>query len=208
MASKDSSECSVSVTIELGHQASFLSVPSPEGFTHDWTVFVRGSEGSRLEYFVEKVIFRLHETFKDPVRALSESPFKVSECGYAGFILPIELYFKNKQPPKRIMFEYDLFLNAPGASPINNVRLEKLRFKNPTPEFKAKLLKAGGKVIEGSDVQGVSSHLSEKREKKRGPKPKHDKDPKMEKVKKKKKKSESLSSLSSLSDEDEDERPV
>lgn len=63
-----SSDCVVTVTIELGHQANFLKEPSPEGFTHDWTVFVRGYEGSRIEYFVEKVVFKLHKTFKSPVR--------------------------------------------------------------------------------------------------------------------------------------------
>ncbi|KAH9513199.1 hypothetical protein Btru_034361 [Bulinus truncatus] len=150
MAPKDSSDCVVTVTIELGHQAHFLREPSPEGFTHDWTVFVRGQEGSRLEAFVEKVVFRLHKTFKCPLRTISEPPYKVSESGYAGFLLPIEIHFKNKQSPRKIVFSYDLFLNAKDSPPINNVRIEKLKFQNPTPEFKAKLLKAGG-IEQGAD---------------------------------------------------------
>lgn len=214
MPSSKDRDCVVTVTIELGHQANFLEEPSIEGFTHDWTVFVRGFEGSKLEYFVEKVIFRLHKTFKMPTRVISEPPFRVTESGYAGFILPIEIHFKNKQQPRRINFEYDLFLNLKPASPVNNVRYEKLKFQNPTPEFKMKLLKAGG-VEQGVDrvpqpFSELFGHPSKtKTEKKRGPKP--SKDSSKEKVKKKKKKelsrADSLSSLSPSSDEDEDKSP-
>ena len=76
--------------------------------------------------------------------AISVPPFKVTECGYAGFTLPIEIYFKNKQPPRKISFEYDLFLNGLDAPAISFTRHEKLNFTNPTPEFKTKLIKAGG----------------------------------------------------------------
>ncbi|MGH0149412.1 UNVERIFIED_CONTAM: hypothetical protein FKN15_015409 [Acipenser sinensis] len=48
-------------------------------------------------------------------RVCKDPPYKVEESGYAGFILPIEVYFKNK-----------------------------LTFNNPTEEFRKKLLKAGG----------------------------------------------------------------
>jgi hypothetical protein len=36
---------SVQVKIELGHRASQRENPSPDGYTHDWTVYVRGPEG-------------------------------------------------------------------------------------------------------------------------------------------------------------------
>ncbi|XP_059166891.1 protein AF-9-like [Physella acuta] len=211
MAPKETSDCVVTVTIELGHQANYLKEPSPEGFTHDWTVFVRGFEGSRIEAFVERVVFRLHKTFKLPLRTICEPPFKVTESGYAGFLLPIEIHFKNKQSPRKIVFSYDLFLNAKDSPPINNVRYEKLKFQNPTPEFKAKLLKAGG-VEQGSEsaAYSVPVPLAQyvKVDHKRSIKPPKDKE------KKKKKKSSllksaspshSLSSLSSLSPDDDEE---
>lgn len=71
-----------------------------------------------------------------------EPPYNVSESGYAGFELPIEVYFKNKEEPKKITFEYDLFLNMEDS--VSNTRREKLTFQNPSSEFKKKLLKAGG----------------------------------------------------------------
>ena len=59
---------SVQVKLELGHRAEIRTKPTPEGFTHDWTVFVRAPEGSNLQHFVQKVIFHLHESFAKPKR--------------------------------------------------------------------------------------------------------------------------------------------
>ncbi|XP_050403136.1 protein AF-9 isoform X2 [Patella vulgata] len=137
----------IQVTIELGHQASFKKKPSTEGYTHDWSVFVRGPEGSKIQHYVEKVVFQLHESFAKPKRVVKEPPYQVSESGYAGFNFPIIIYFRNKEIPKKISFDYDLFLNAENCPPINNVRYEKLTFKNPNEEFRQKLLKAGGQPM-------------------------------------------------------------
>ena len=58
----------VGVKIELGHKASCKKAPSPEGFTHDWVVFVRGPGSYDISHFVEKVVFYLHESFAKPKR--------------------------------------------------------------------------------------------------------------------------------------------
>uniref|UniRef100_A0A671N5T5 Protein AF-9-like n=2 Tax=Sinocyclocheilus anshuiensis TaxID=1608454 RepID=A0A671N5T5_9TELE len=107
-------------------------------------VFVRGPEQSNIQHFVEKVVFHLHESFPRPKRVCKDPPYKVEESGYAGFILPIEVYFKNKEEPKKVRFDYDLFLHLEGHPPVNHLRCEKLTFNNPTEEFRRKLLKAGG----------------------------------------------------------------
>ncbi|KAM9206637.1 protein AF-9 isoform 1-T1 [Dugong dugon] len=107
-------------------------------------VFVRGPEHSNIQHFVEKVVFHLHESFPRPKRVCKDPPYKVEESGYAGFILPIEVYFKNKEEPKKVRFDYDLFLHLEGHPPVNHLRCEKLTFNNPTEEFRRKLLKAGG----------------------------------------------------------------
>ncbi|XP_017282466.1 protein AF-9 isoform X1 [Kryptolebias marmoratus] len=134
----------VQVKLELGHRAQVRKKPTVEGFTHDWMVFVRGPEHSNIQYFVEKVVFHLHESFPKPKRVCKDPPYKVEESGYAGFILPIEVYFKNKEEPKKVRFDYDLFLHLEGHPPVNHLRCEKLTFNNPTEEFRKKLLKAGG----------------------------------------------------------------
>ncbi|XP_063321316.1 protein AF-9 isoform X2 [Pelmatolapia mariae] len=134
----------VQVKLELGHRAQVRKKPTVEGFTHDWMVFVRGSEHSNIQHFVEKVVFHLHESFPKPKRVCKDPPYKVEESGYAGFILPIEVYFRNKEEPKKVRFDYDLFLHLEGHPPVNHLRCEKLTFNNPTEEFRRKLLKAGG----------------------------------------------------------------
>ncbi|XP_078280120.1 protein ENL isoform X2 [Rhinoraja longicauda] len=117
-------------------------------------VFVRGPEQSDIQHFVEKVVFRLHESFPKPKRVCKEPPYKVEESGYAGFIMPIDVYFKNKEEPKKVCFTYDLFLNLEGNPPVNHLRCEKLTFNNPTKEFRRKLVKAGGVMVmpEGTDT--------------------------------------------------------
>ncbi|XP_058137982.1 protein ENL isoform X3 [Dasypus novemcinctus] len=137
-------QCTVQVKLELGHRAQLRKKPTTEGFTHDWMVFVRGPEQCEIQHFVEKVVFRLHDSFPKPKRVCKEPPYKVEESGYAGFIMPIEVHFKTKEEPRKVCFTYDLFLNLEGNPPVNHLRCEKLTFNNPTTEFRWKLLRAGG----------------------------------------------------------------
>ncbi|ESO92345.1 hypothetical protein LOTGIDRAFT_121028 [Lottia gigantea] len=132
----------IQVTIEFGHHATFRKKPSAEGYTHDWTVFVRGPEGSKIQHYVEKVVFQLHESFSKPKRVVKDPPYQVSESGYAGFNLPIVIYFRSKEKPKKLSFDYDLFLHADQCT--NHVHYEQLTFTNPNEEFRQKLLKACG----------------------------------------------------------------
>lgn len=61
-------QCTVQVKLELGHRAQLRKKPTTEGFTHDWMVFVRGPEQCDIQHFVERVVFRLHESFPKPKR--------------------------------------------------------------------------------------------------------------------------------------------
>ncbi|XP_028281828.1 protein ENL-like [Parambassis ranga] len=137
-------QCTVQVKLELGHRAQLREKVTSEGFTHDWMVFVQGPETGDIQHFVEKVVFCLHESFPKPKRVCKEPPYKVEESGSAGFLMPIEVYFKNKEQPKKVCFNYDLFLNLEGNPPVNHLRCENLTFNNPTKEFRRKLIKAGG----------------------------------------------------------------
>ncbi|XP_072373034.1 protein AF-9 isoform X1 [Scyliorhinus torazame] len=161
----------VQVKLELGHRAQVRKKPTVEGFTHDWMVFVRGPEHSNIQHFVEKVVFHLHDSFPRPKRVCKDPPYKVEESGYAGFIMPIEVYFKNKEEPKKVRFDYDLFLHLEGHPPVNHLRCEKLTFNNPTEEFRQKLLKAGGDPNKSSNSNSSSKpHKSTKEHKDKPPK--------------------------------------
>lgn len=53
-------------------------------------------------------------------------------------------YSSPQEEPRKVRFDYDLFLHLEGHPPVNHLRCEKLTFNNPTEEFRRKLLKAGG----------------------------------------------------------------
>lgn len=68
------------VKLELGHRAQLRKKPTTEGFTHDWMVFVRGPEQCEIQHFVEKVIFRLHDSFPKPKRGELPAAVPVLPC--------------------------------------------------------------------------------------------------------------------------------
>lgn len=63
---------SLTILLEIGHDASLKSKISPEGFTHDWEVFVKGQNSAEIHYYVERVVFHLHETFPKPKRGTAK----------------------------------------------------------------------------------------------------------------------------------------
>lgn len=144
---------SVRVQFEIGHEASVRTKKTPEGFTHDWEVFVRGADNTDIQCFVDKVVFHLHETFQKPRRVIKDPPYVVKESGYAGFVLPIDVYLKNKEEPKKISFQYDLQLQNSGP-PISRVLREPRVFQNPSEDFRRKLIRGGGVGVDTpSDIQ-------------------------------------------------------
>ncbi len=82
---------------------------------------------------------------------VKEPPFEVAESGYAGFVFPIEIYFKSKSEPRKIRFQYDLFLQLDNQPPVHHMRCEKLTFQNPLAEFRERLLASGGVSVVGNE---------------------------------------------------------
>ena len=74
---------------------------------------------------------------------VKEPPYQVCESGYAGFMINIEVHFRSKEEPKKVFFNYDLYLHLEGP-PISYCRAEKVIFQNPTEDFRRKLIRAGG----------------------------------------------------------------
>ncbi|XP_072743343.1 uncharacterized protein Ear [Anoplolepis gracilipes] len=140
----------IEITLECGHTSMLRMRTTPEGYTHDWEVFVRGVDNADIHHYVEKVVFILHSTFRNPKRVLKEPPFVVKESGYASFMMRIEVYLKNKDEPKKMTIEYDLTLQ-PSGPPINIVTRHTKEIPNPSDEFKKKLLKGGAVIVAGKD---------------------------------------------------------
>ncbi|XP_024874310.1 protein AF-9 [Temnothorax curvispinosus] len=141
----------VRITLECGHTSMLRMRTTPEGYTHDWEVFLRGVDNTDIHHYIEKVVFTLHDTFRNPKRVFKEPPFIVKESGYAGFLIPIDIYLRNKEPDiKKFQILYDLHLQQSGP-PINKAIRHVEVFTNPSDDFKKKLLKGGAVVVASRD---------------------------------------------------------
>lgn len=80
------------------------------------------------------------------VLVVKEPPYVVKESGYAGFPLPIDIYLRNKEDPRKIRFKYELVLQERGLPPMSKVLREVYVF-SPSEDFRRKLIKGGGVSI-------------------------------------------------------------
>jgi YEATS domain-containing protein 4 len=56
--------------IVVGTVAYWLGKKADDQKTHKWTAYIRGPNNEDLTYFIKKVVFKLHESFKNPKRGL------------------------------------------------------------------------------------------------------------------------------------------
>lgn len=92
---------------------------------HEWTAAVRFNRPEE-EALVQKVIFELHETFRDPVVEVQQPPFQLTRLGWGTFEVKITLHMKDGREFKvDHMLSFDraetfrpvlLPLRSPGAS--------------------------------------------------------------------------------------------
>lgn len=64
---------SIKVCLELGQYVVRRTKNTPDGYTHDWELFVRGADDVDISAYVDKVVFQLHESFPKPKRGKLES---------------------------------------------------------------------------------------------------------------------------------------
>ena len=51
------------MNIVIGHSASWREKVTPEGYTHDWILYVKGRDQNDISPIVKKVVFHLHKSF-------------------------------------------------------------------------------------------------------------------------------------------------
>lgn len=54
--------------LEVGYKSQPLKNKLANGYTHKWTVFVRGNDHSKIENCIQRVVFQLHDSFPNPHR--------------------------------------------------------------------------------------------------------------------------------------------
>uniref|UniRef100_A0A914C700 AF-9 ANC1 homology domain-containing protein n=1 Tax=Acrobeloides nanus TaxID=290746 RepID=A0A914C700_9BILA len=124
----------VLVRLVIGHHSQHLpNGQLPNGHTHRWTVFVRAPGGMNFtdRSFIDKVTFHLHPSFANPERHVKKPPFEVTETGYGGFPMPIEIRFAGIK--KAYIINYDLSLSLDAHSEMKVEQI--LEVKNPPKNF-------------------------------------------------------------------------
>jgi YEATS domain-containing protein 4 len=67
----------------------------PDDHTKRWTVYVRQPEGDpAITTWLNKVQFKIFNTYENPLRTCESPPFEVTETGWGGFSIDIRLHFQ------------------------------------------------------------------------------------------------------------------
>ncbi|XP_017009062.3 protein AF-9-like isoform X2 [Drosophila takahashii] len=135
---------SVKVQFEIGHTSTLRSKVHMRrhDFTHDFEIYVQGVNKADISAFVEKVVFELHPSFPNPRRVVKEPPYAIQESGYAGFPLAVEIYFRNRDEPKRIVYPYDLVIVTTASHQQSEIKTH--IFEDPSEDFRAMMIQGGG----------------------------------------------------------------
>lgn len=84
---------------------------------------------------------------------MKEPPYVLKESGYAGFQLSIEIHFKNRNEPRKVVFFYDLDLNQ--TKPYHRSEKKDFIFENPSDDFRQMLKNGGGVVVVAGNTVGA-----------------------------------------------------
>ncbi|KAL5557574.1 hypothetical protein UlMin_039810 [Ulmus minor] len=106
-ASRRLKDAEICIPIVYGTIAFYLGRKASESQSHRWTVYVRGATNEDLGGVVKRVVFKLHPSFHNPVRAVESAPFELTECGWGEFEIGISLFFHSEICDKQV----DLFHN-------------------------------------------------------------------------------------------------
>ncbi|KAM9989770.1 hypothetical protein ACTFIY_005826 [Dictyostelium cf. discoideum] len=106
--------------------------------THRWTAYIRGMNNEELP-FIKKVVFHLHNSFKNPNRAVESAPYEISETGWGEFDLKVTIYFTDNSEKPLELFHL-LRLHPPDGNlktkhPVVSESLDMLVFKDPSESF-------------------------------------------------------------------------
>jgi YEATS domain-containing protein 4 len=102
MAGKGAASIAPCKGFVFGNTAEPIQKTSASAHTHAWKLYLRGVKNEDLRPLVARVIFKLHESFQQPVRsalvwprsaavlifadiAIEEPPYEVKESGWGEF---------------------------------------------------------------------------------------------------------------------------
>ncbi|PZC84017.1 protein ENL [Helicoverpa armigera] len=150
----------VRIWLEVGHACEPRRTASGRALALDWRVWVRGVSGRDISTFVHKVVFHLHPAtaFVYPKRVLQEPPYEIQESGCASIDIPIHVYLKYSNRPKKICLRYSLQIENNSKSNSES-RCIYYDFENPPEQLCAALMSGGGEVVPRAGAVDAASKL-------------------------------------------------
>ncbi|CAO3621257.1 unnamed protein product [Cunninghamella blakesleeana] len=104
-----------------------------------------------LSYYIRKVVFKLHETYPNPLRSIEQPPFELTETGWGEFEIMIKIHFQPITSEKAVTLYHHLRLHPyeddlngqswPKDKPVTSLIYDELVFNEPTEAFREVLQK-------------------------------------------------------------------
>lgn len=159
-------------------------IQAPMDHTHSWTVFVDDPTRNGDQSHIKKVVFKLHDTIKNPLRSIEQPPFTVTETGWGEFEILIKIFFVAESNEKPVQFYHHLKLHPYNLTNTNNgnivslgdgvtrkdgtvesILYDELIFNEPTEDFFKILTKKPGHFLyQKREPDNSASIFSEKLE--------------------------------------------
>ncbi|CAF3749845.1 unnamed protein product [Rotaria sp. Silwood1] len=133
----------------------FGSKRDSDGHTHKWTLYVRSFNNDDLSTYVSKVQFRLHETYPNHTRMITQAPFEVEESGWGEFETQITIFFADPNEKPVVFYHHlKLFSTDPdvvaGTKALVNEHYDELIFQEPS-DLLARLLNCAKSLAPPTD---------------------------------------------------------
>ncbi|KAI6181717.1 hypothetical protein M3Y98_00859100 [Aphelenchoides besseyi] len=159
--------------IVYGNSAEALSRKTADNHTHRWRMFVRPFFDEDVTKYIRKVQFRLHESYKNPLRTVESLDedgrgFSIEETGWGEFEAQIKLFFVdiNEKPvtvPYYLRLFKPEFTKPDGRKYVLYEHYDELIFTDPTVHmFNALQEDVGKKEIKTvTDFNGIKTETME-----------------------------------------------
>ncbi|CAF4061366.1 unnamed protein product, partial [Rotaria sp. Silwood1] len=78
----------------------FGSKRDSDGHTHRWILYVRSFNNDDMSSYINRIQFRLHETYPNNIRVINQPPYEIEESGWGEFETQITIFFcdPNEKP--------------------------------------------------------------------------------------------------------------
>uniref|UniRef100_UPI00358EF5E9 YEATS domain-containing protein 4-like isoform X1 n=1 Tax=Myxine glutinosa TaxID=7769 RepID=UPI00358EF5E9 len=108
-----------------------------DGHTHQWTMYVKPFHNEDMSTYVKKIQFKLHESYRNPLRVVTKPPYEITETGWGEFEIIINIFFIDPdEKPVTVYHHLKLYHNEPnimlGKKALVSEFYDEMIFQDPT----------------------------------------------------------------------------